>query len=377
MTNYINGAIRESIERAKMLISKIPGAKDLGLYFSPLARAATTDIQNIINSLDYLYNDVDYSDASNLRQKFFKFKKLSGNLAEIENVVIAAMSRITPDDEFVNKLVYEICSEISYPLPSPVASCLSQKYYHIYAEYGLLCIPLLESDFVLHIPDVYHELGHPLIELDNPKVEPFKKSLGQFNAIVRKHFDDEIKRRNLNKSVPGEFDPLLVYKSTWLEHWSIEIFCDLFATYTLGPAYAWSNIHMCAKMSWDTYRLPTFQKISHPPNEARMKAIILGLNIIGCKSDAEAIQKKWDEFKHIVGQRKGPDFSIAVPEKLLKDAADLCLIGTRNIGSEIYNVTNQNKVNLLLNNSWKAFWKDPEAFADGEAEMFRNFKASF
>jgi hypothetical protein len=130
-------------------------------------------------------------------------------------------------------------------------------------------------------------------------------------------------------------------------------------------------------MSWDTYRLPVFQKISHPPNEARMKAIIIGLNIINCKSDADAIQKKWDEFKSIIGQTKGTDFPIAVPEKLLKDGAELCHIGTKDIGCEIYNVLNQNKVNLLLNNSWKEFWKDPEAFADGEVKMFKDFKANF
>lgn len=358
-------------------MSKIPGAKDLGIYFSPLATVANGQIQDIIDALDYLYSDVDLGDKRNLKQKFARFRQLSGKLSEIENVVIAAMNRKTTDDEFVNKLVFEICKEINYPLQSPVASCLSQKYYHIYPHYNLLCIPLLESDFILHIPDIYHEMGHPLIEMGNPKTEPFRKCLGQFNAIVRKYFDDEIKRRDLNKSVDRTFDPLIIYKSAWMEKWSIELFCDLFATFTLGPAYAWSNIHLCTKMSSDVFRLPIFQTTTHPPDEARMKAIMIGLNIINCKEDANRVKSKWNEFKDIIGQKISSDFSIAVPEILLKEAAELCLIGTKEVGCDIYNPTNQNKVNLLLNNSWKEFWKDPDSFVDWEKKMVQEFKSGF
>lgn len=377
MINYINGAIKEAIEKGKVLMSKIPRARELGLYFSPLATVANGEIQDIIDGLDYLYSDVDLSDKKNLKQKFLRFRQLSGKLSEIENVVIAAMNRKTIDDEFVNKLVFEICREIEYPLQSPVASCLSQKYYHIYPHYNLLCIPLLESDFVLHIPDIYHELGHPLIAMDNPKTEGFRMNLGRFNAIVRKHFDDEIKRRDLNKSVTSDYDPLLIYKGAWLENWSIELFCDLFATFTLGPAYAWSNIHMCTKMSWDVYRLPVFQKTSHPPDEARMKAIDIALRLIKCVKEADEIKAKWEEFKDIIGQKQSTEFPIAIPEKLLSQAAELCQIGTKEVGCEIYDPNQDKKVSKLLNSSWQEFWKSPDLFVDWEKQMVKDFKSTF
>jgi hypothetical protein len=376
MINYIDGAIREGIERAKALMSKIPRAAGLGLYFTSLATVANNEIQIILEAFDHLYNDADFSDARNLRQKFFRFKLLSQKLAEIENVVIAAMNRKTSDDEYINKMVFEICKEINYPLQHPVASCLSQKYYHIYPSYNLLCVPLLEADFVLHLPDIYHELGHPLIEMDNPKVDSFKTCLGQFNAVVRKYFDDEIQRRNLSKMVDPAIDPLLVYKDSWLENWSSELFCDLFGTFTLGPAYAWSNIHMCAKMSWDVYRLPTLQKTTHPPDEARMKAILMGLDILGCNEDAADIHQKWEAFKELVGQKKGPDFATALPESLLRQAAEFCRIGTEKVECTIYAPGNTGKVNTLLNVSWKQFWKDPKAFPEWEKQALQAFRAS-
>lgn len=376
MLNYINGAIKEAIGKGRVLKSKIPNARELGIYFAALATTATTEIDQIIYELDYLYNDADYNDPLNIRHKFLKFKQLSGKLSDIENVVNAAMSRKSSDDEFVNKLVYQICSEINYPLQSPVASCLSQKYYHIYPYYNLICIPLLESEFVLHIPDIYHELGHPLLTIDNPKIESFQNNLGYFNVEVKKHFDEEIKRRELNKTASSDFDSIYVWKDSWLENWSTELFCDLFAVYTLGPAYAWSNLHMCTKMSWEVYKIPTFQKTTHPPDEARMKAIFIGLRLIGFNDIADEIQKKWDEFKSIIKQKAPSDFSIATPEKLLKLAAEFCLTGTKLIGCEIAKTASTDKVNNLLNNSWKQFWKEPDNFYEWEKKTVLDFKST-
>src|SRR5258706_2975428 len=103
MKNYINGAINEAVRKAKALKYKIPGARDLGVYFPSLATVAQREIDQITLELDFLYSDSDYNDPKNIRKKYQRFKTLSGKLSEIENVVIAAMSRKALDDEFVNK----------------------------------------------------------------------------------------------------------------------------------------------------------------------------------------------------------------------------------------------------------------------------------
>ncbi|SFE52978.1 hypothetical protein [Spirosoma endophyticum] len=374
MVRYIDGAIREAIGKGRALMIKIPGARTLGIHFASLANFANTEIGVIIDALDLLLVDSDYSDPKNLKSKFSKFKKLSGVLSSIENVVIAAMSRKTDDDDFVNKLVHEICKEINYPLPPPVASCLSQKYYHIYSDYGLICIPLLESEFVLHIPDLYHELGHPLIERDNPKIEAFKNNLAYFMLEVRKHFEDEIKRREINKLGISEKDPIYTYKDSWLEKWAEEFFCDLFATYTLGPAYLWSNLHMCVEMSWEVYKTPTQVITTHPASDARMRCCLLALEILGFKQEATDIREKWDEFVKIIGQKRTDDYSIAFPEKILKRAAEYCYIGIQQIGCQLATSSTNDKVNKLLNQAWKQFWIDPQNFINWERQAVIDFK---
>lgn len=374
MVNYINGAIREAIGKGRALMSKIPGSRTLGAHFASLANFANTEIGTIIDALDDLLGDPDYSDVKNLRSKFSRFKLLSRNLSNIENIVIAAISRKSDDDDFVNKLVQQICNEINYPLPPPVASCLSQKYYHIYSSYGLICIPLLESEFVLHIPDLYHELGHPLIERDNPKVEAFQSNLGYFNLSVKKHFDEEIKRREINKITVDKNDPIYIYKDSWAQKWSVEFFCDLFATYTLGPAYLWSNLHMCTKMSWEVYKTPTHEISTHPAGDARMRCCIFALEAIGFIEEAKAIKIKWEEFINVVGQQRSDEYAIAFPEKLLRSAAEFCLTGIKQINCQLSTPTTSDKVNRLLNDSWNQFWKAPQNFYEWERAAVTSFK---
>lgn len=374
MVNYIHGAIREAIGKGKALMSKIPGSRTLGSHFASLANFANNEIGEIIDALDSLLVDLDYSDPKNLKSKFLKFKKLSGMLSKIENVVIAAMSRKSADDDFVNKLVQEICSEINYPLPPPVASCLSQKYYHIYPDYGLICIPLLESEFVLHIPDLYHELGHPLIELDNPKVEAFKNNLGYFNLFVKRHFDEEIKRREINKIDANVYDPIYIYKDSWLQKWSIEFFCDLYATYMLGPAYLWSNLHMCTKMSWDLCKTPIHEITTHPAGDARMRCCLIALEELGFTAEAQQIKSKWEEFMQIIGQKRSDEYFIAFPEKILKSAAEFCLTGIKQINCQVASPDTKDKVSRLLNDSWQQFWKDPQVFFEWERNEISKFK---
>ena len=41
----------------------------------------------------------------------------------------------------------------------------------------------------------------------------------------------------------------------WTRTWINEAFCDLFALFAAGPAYAYSNLHLVSKADADIYRL--------------------------------------------------------------------------------------------------------------------------
>lgn len=199
----MDGAIAEALFKARALKAKIPGASTLLPDFEQLGMRAESEIDDTIHQLRYINEEPAYRDPVNIRQKVLLYKQLVDKLSMLENVVVAALARSHTDDAYVNQLVRAICREVDYPIRRPVASCLSRTYYNIYPEYGLMCMPLLESDFLLHIADIYHELCHPLLQLDNPRLETFQLNLGMFNAIAKRHFTEQVAHyeRGLTKKV--------------------------------------------------------------------------------------------------------------------------------------------------------------------------------
>lgn len=377
MNEYLNGVLQEIIARSNTLKAKIPGAYQLNVYFEALSTKAEIEIDDIINQALFYISDARLTHISTMKQKVKYVKLLNQKLSILETVVVAALVRNHVDDIYVNQLVGEICREIKYPIGKPVVTCLSQSYYHIYPHYNLLCVPLLEADFLLHIPDLYHELAHPLISNDNPKVEPFKGQLGIFNSTVIEYFNKEIEREVLNENRKDTIAAIFIWSDNWTEGWSTEFFCDLFALYTLGPAFAWSHLHLTVKTSSNVFN---YEMDSHPPDDARMQALIHGLDLIGFKDDAKLISKKWNDFIVAVEHEKKrkSHYENAVPKIFLEDIAVRALQGTRNIGCKIVSPTdNDGLLKQVLNNAWKSFWKEINGFQEWEEHEVKKLRSRF
>ncbi|GAB4039837.1 hypothetical protein [Spirosoma gilvum] len=375
MLEYLDGAIAEALIKARTLKAKIPGSTLL-IDFEALATRANSEIDAAISQLMTLDQDPVYRIPANLKQKILLYRQIVGSLSILENVVVAAIARSHSDDAYVNRLVRGICREIDYPIQKPVASCLSQSYYHIYSGYGLLCMPLLESDFLLHIADIYHELCHPLIQLDNPKLELFQLELGKFNVFVKRHYRDEIAHFTQNTSRKDMIEMLYLWRDCWIEKWSVEFFCDLFGVYTLGPAYAWSNLHLCLKTSTDVYDVPQYVVTSHPPDEARMQVLFHALQLLGYPEDNAQIQEKWTEFKTTMQFTKQAEYDYAVPDLLLEQIAVSAYNAVNLLPCRLAEPGKQGSIAVMLNQAWSIFWQDPAAFTTWEQVTVNSFKAS-
>lgn len=374
MLDYLDGAIAEALYKARALKAKIPGASKLLPDFEQLVMRAETEIDDTVRQLLYINEEPAYRNPANIRQKVLLYKQLVDKLSMLENVVVAALARSHNDDAYVNQLVRAICREVDYPIRRPVASCLSRTYYHIYSEYGLMCMPLLESDFLLHIADIYHELCHPLLQLDNPKLETFQKNLGMFNAIAKRHFTDQVSHYERNTSRQDMIDMQYVWRGCWIMKWSIEFYCDLFGLYTLGPAYAWSNLHLCVKNSNDVYDVPHFEITSHPPDEARMQALFHGLNLLGYADDCRQIEAKWDEFKSTMQFTKQAEYDHAVPDLLLEQIAVSAYEAVKTLGCRLALPGGQGPIAAMLNEAWTVFWQNPADFPEWEQQTVNEFK---
>jgi hypothetical protein len=194
-------------------------------------------------------------------------------LNNVEGIGVFALSRTSTDDDFLNRLITGICKEIAYPLITPVISQMSQDYFHIYPDFNLLCLPPMESRFLLHLPDIYHELCHPLHRnFDVPRLEPYEKAYKQSLFGMVRHYQIEIDAADRLRNQEGRLFQLQLWRNCWVKYWMEEFFCDLFGLLAVGPAFAWSHYHLCIKRGGDPFHTPLMFETTHPADDARMRA---------------------------------------------------------------------------------------------------------
>jgi hypothetical protein len=357
MNKYLNGTILEMLERVKTLKTKIP-VNTLPDCFKQLAATATTELDTNISDLERLYKDPKFQVPSNLPFKLTAFQKLVHVIDYLENYIIASLHRCSDEDETLTKLVDKICKEIKYPLLSPVASRLSQSYYCVDVRFNHLRVPLLESEFLLHMPDLYHELAHPLISIRNhPSITPFQEKLGQLNLFTSDYFDEQIKEQKKNNGLHIKY--LEIFSESWIEGWSVELFCDLFGVYTLGPAYAWAHLHLCVKRANNPFETPEYFVSSHPADDARMQTILFGLEHIGFKEEVKMIREHWKMYVDLSGGTMEANFKMAFPKHILEHCAMLAFEATKAIKCQIATRDSKSEVYSTLNLAWQKFINDP------------------
>jgi hypothetical protein len=201
---YFDAAIAQARERAKVLKGKIRTPL-ISSDISGLQSRCEKRIDEIICKFDYLLTDPQIKQAAIAPIRIRIFRRALAELAQLECTGIAALNRPEQEDLLMNKIVFQIHSEIKYPLNPPVVCCLSQEYFVIDPSIGLLSVPLAEPDFLLHLPDLYHELAHPIITAqNNPKVERFQQEFGKFLVTITEYFKKE-RLANLRVTGPKEY----------------------------------------------------------------------------------------------------------------------------------------------------------------------------
>ncbi len=361
MKDYFEGTFNQLGERAKHLLKHIP----IGLprEFQLLEQRCRNEISEIIDSIENL-RSANLFHNTNIQSDLLRIlRKTVGKLDHLELVGIAALNRANQVDAFLNQLLDNIRQEINYPLLPPVITTLSQGYFYIYTDLNLLCVPPGEAEFILHLPDLYHELAHPIIEekLD-PKVQSFRNQLHDTINYVHLYLLQELQKEKRRRS-PPEYS---YYLESWIRswaNWGTEFFCDLFALFTLGPAYAWANIHLCAKRSSDFFRIPYFSKSTHPPDDARMRTMILALRRSEYHEVAQNIEARWADLINISGTSPCPQYFRCFPDHIIKRIVQSAYCGTQQIGSRIASRNTSDPIHSLLNEAWLEFWKNPKEYS--------------
>jgi hypothetical protein len=374
VNNYFEASVRQHIQRGEHLISSIPKPVDLPQEMHRLVETTNQEINRIMESFRFVLDNPLMQKVEYQSERLRSYRRAVQALNILENTCVATLTRHHTDDAFLTRLVGKITQEIAYPILPPVVTSLSQQYFHIYPNFKLLFVPLVESSFLLHLPDLYHELAHPLItEKYNSRTKPFQKSLLASLICAYDYISDEKQREKRSRGPKGVGKYLELWEKSWHD-WAVEFFCDLFAVYTLGPAYAWSHIHLCFKNNDNPFRFPIYSISSHPADHARMEVMLHGLKLIGFDNESMEIEQRWKQLIAISGTAAEPEFLRCYPPDLIELFAQKAYEGVYETGLRIVSSHESKHVENILNMSWKEFWQSPKKYTSWEQRAIIELK---
>jgi len=362
------------MERGQLLISLIPTG--LPREFHLLQKICNDKLVGVLQDLQELLTKVDFTLPKNQPQRLRQFKRAIREMDRVEMIGIPALERSKDSDRHLNRYVERIRKEINYPLLPPVVTPLSQSYFQTFIDFSLMRVPFSEGSFLLHLPDMYHELAHPLLLTKfETRIKPFATAFLETLNIVTRYFDKELDKERRRQGPELFTFYLTQWRKYWEINWNIEFFCDLFAVYTLGPAFAWSHLHLSATRGEDPFNVPTLGGYSsHPADGARMTAILHGLKLIGFSSKASEIETRWNDFVAVSGSRAEPEFGRCFPSDLLEQIAVKSLEGTRGIGVRIVEPATQDIFHDTLNRAWDQFWSNPAGYVGWEKKAVERLR---
>src|SRR5262245_53984811 len=159
MDDYFIGALQQLLERARHLNTRVP--RDLEREFHTLVATCQAQVSRIVDTARFLLAEPAIRLPANQPERLRMFRRAVADLDVVETIGFAAIERANKEDIRLNRLMDRIRLETRYPLLPPVVTSLSQAYFRIFPSLNLLCVPLTEGRFLLHLPDLFHEIGHP------------------------------------------------------------------------------------------------------------------------------------------------------------------------------------------------------------------------
>ena len=364
MEGYFKGAVPQLIARAEALEMKI--RSDLPVDYHSLAALCRDSLIGIRERLLTLLCDARYAEPGVQGVRLRTFRRCRKALTRLESRAIATLDRVKEEDRELNAFVRRIAREINHaPLP-PVVSPLSTMYFCLDAGLGILFVPLVENRFLLHLPDVYHELGHQcFVKGSSPRLRPVAQAL-QASHLAWMQYCDEERRRLRRSRGPKAREAGMELAQRCVPGWVVELYCDLFAVFTAGPAYAWSHLHLSALYGGSPYAVPVRESTTHPADEARMRVVLAGLRAIGFDDEAGEIEVRWSDLKVAGGFVVAPEFAAFYPAGVLDGMVGTALDGFDAAGVRGYRDAPADSVARVLNQAWTRFWSTPADFVDWE-----------
>lgn len=381
MKTYFEAIIIEQIDRALHLKKMVPSPLQYS-ELSGLKDRCGCIIDSIVADLRLLKQKLNNNYEDNIRIVIRELRRCTRELELVESYGISPLNFQSKEMEYLNKLVFKIHQEINYPLPHPSVACLSTQYYFFNPFTNVIFIPFGESEFLLHIPDMFHELGHGILSSNQNELK-LQKLNEKYKMIINeitKYYQELFSRKKRETGPPDFLFIIKLMHSNWKTYWVNEFFCDLFALFTLGPAYVYSHLHLSTKKSKNIYQFSSILPQTHPSDDARMNMLIIGLKLLKFNKQPDDVLLKWQGMPYVSSSQPPSEYQYAYPKDLMEKISSLLLKGLKETNIPIIhpnklNSLENNDIRKLLNDAWNKFWEDPTKYRSWEEKEISKLKA--
>lgn len=370
MIDYLSGALPWLRRRAELVLTNMQSLS-IPPAIRPRIEAQIEELKSTINEISGLLDDPTLANPDYINEHSIRFRKLVRVVDDVEAIFLPLVERWGRDEERMQQLLTKLCQNANLlSLVQPVIALYSWEYFFVLEYLHVIYMPRLEGHFWLHLPDLYHEVGHVLLEQMHTVL------WGEFQERIRDHFDRQYARAKLENIPLASTEVYSTLADSW-RHWLIEFTSDIIATYLCGPAYGWSHLHLCASKGTTAYHPSVGEESSHPADEARWRVIALVLDDIGWRIEQQQIESRWRSLIHSIGESEPTYFRIAYPANLLKDLRQQVKQGLTSLNVSLYSKSlasqgNGQELADLLNQAWSKFWQAPSEYVSWEKETCQN-----
>ena len=126
-----------------------------------------------------------------------------------------------------------------------------------------------------------------------------------------------------------------------------------------------AHLHLSAKRGDDPFEIWDISR-SHPPDDARMRLMLVCLDLCGFDNAAGRLRQCWSQFLAEAGLRPEPEYQRCVPDTLLGQIAGEAKAGVEGIGCRLASPETDDEIHELLNSAWDRFWTAPESYVEWE-----------
>jgi hypothetical protein len=288
------------------------------------------------------------------------FQRLAERVRLIEWFVVPFLVRFDAGDRILTRLARRIIAETALPVHFALVGGFSTEYYWTFAQYSVIAVPAGEGEFLLGLPDLCHELGHMLMDVQETTL------LGGFPTRLAAHVRSQEIRMKADQRPPQYVSDYLAHFRHWDEDWVLEFACDMVGTYLAGPAFGFQHVRLSATLAQSPYYPTLGEAAEHPADGARLEGIIAVLEELSDAAGAVAVRDMWSRYITMQSDVEPADYSTSYPVSLVSDLARTVAAGCRTFGIKSYQQAAPSDVIRIMLEAWDNFRANPDAHGSYE-----------